>query len=259
LHRWIALVKALLLSGKKFTWIFSFQRKSQKTKKSIFLAPTAKNGFNGRNFYYTWIQLTLYYNWQQFGSNRRQKFFRKKPCTPPFYIIFTSENHLNAHSSLIKQHMAMNFAPCPCQGSSSEWKKIYLDFFTAKNGFNGRNFYYTWIQLTLYNNWQQFGSNRRQKFFRKKPCTPPFYIIFTSENHLNAHSSLIKQHMAMNFAPLDCPCQGASSDSKKIYLDFFISEKIAKKQKFHIFGSHSKKWVQWTELLLYLNSTDPIQ
>jgi hypothetical protein len=38
---------------KKFTWIFSFLRKSQKTKKSIFLAPTAKNGFNGRNFYYT--------------------------------------------------------------------------------------------------------------------------------------------------------------------------------------------------------------
>jgi hypothetical protein len=37
--------------------------------------------------------------------------------------------------------------------------------------------------------------------------------------------------MAMNFAPLDCPCQGASSESKKIYLDFFILEKIAKKTK----------------------------
>jgi hypothetical protein len=49
--------------------------------------------------------------------------------------------------------------------------------------------------------------------------------------------------MAMNFAPLDCPCQGASSESKKIYLDFFILEKIAKNQKIHIFGSHSKKWV----------------
>jgi hypothetical protein len=65
--------------------------------------------------------------------------------------------------------------------------------------------------------------------------------------------------MAMNFAPLDFPCQGASSESKKIYLDFFILEKIAKNQKIHIFGSHSKKWVQWPELLLYLNSTDPIQ
>jgi hypothetical protein len=46
--------------------------------------------------------------------------------------------------------------------------------------------------------------------------------------------------MAMNFAPLDCPCQGASSESKKIYLDFFILEKIAKNQKIHIFGSHGK-------------------
>jgi hypothetical protein len=64
--------------------------------------------------------------------------------------------------------------------------------------------------------------------------------------------------MAMNFAPLDCPCQSASSESKKVYLDFFILEKIAKNQKMHIFGSDSKKWVQWPELLLYLNSTDPI-
>jgi hypothetical protein len=69
----------------------------------------------------------------------------------------------------------------------------------------------------------------------------------------------------MNFAPLESPCQGASSESKKIYLDFFILEKIAKNQKnaknqrIHIFGLYRKKWVQWPELLLYLNSTDPIQ
>jgi hypothetical protein len=75
----------------------------------------------------------------------------------------------------------------------------------------------------------------------EKTTYPPFYIILASENHLNAHSSLIKQHMAMNFAPLDCRCQGASSESKTIYLDFFILEKIAKNQKIHIFGSHSKK------------------
>jgi hypothetical protein len=37
--------------------------------------------------------------------------------------------------------------------------------------------------------------------------------------------------MAMNFAPLDGPCQGASSESKKIYPDFFILEKIAKNKK----------------------------
>jgi hypothetical protein len=97
------------------------------------------------------------------------------------------------------------------------------------------------------------------KNFFEKTMYPPFYIIFTSENHLNAHSSLIKQHTAMNFAPLDCPCQGASSESKKIYLDFFILEKIAKNQKIHIFGFHSKKWVRWPELLLYLNSPHLIQ
>jgi hypothetical protein len=69
----------------------------------------------------------------------------------------------------------------------------------------------------------------------------PFYLIFTLENHLNAHSSLIKPHMAMNFAPLDCSCKGASSESKKICLDFSVLEKFAKNQKIHIFGSHSKK------------------
>jgi hypothetical protein len=65
--------------------------------------------------------------------------------------------------------------------------------------------------------------------------------------------------MAMNFAPLDCSCQGASSEPKKNHLDFSVLEKFAKNQKNHIFGSHSKKWVQWPELLLYLNSTHPIQ
>jgi hypothetical protein len=53
--------------------------------------------------------------------------------------------------------------------------------------------------------------------------------------------------MAMNFAPWDYTCQGASSEPKKIYLDFYVLEKFAKKQKIHIFGSHSKKWVQWPE------------
>jgi hypothetical protein len=65
--------------------------------------------------------------------------------------------------------------------------------------------------------------------------------------------------MATNFAPLDSPCQGASSESKKIYLDFFILEKIAKKPKNPYFWLPQQKWVQWPELLLHLNSTDPIQ
>jgi hypothetical protein len=83
-----------------------------------------------------------------------------------------------------------------------------------------------------------------KKFLENNHVPPPFYLIFTSENHLNAHSSLIKPHMAMNFAPLDCSCKGASSEPKKIYLDFSVLEKFAKNQKIHIFGSHSKKWVQ---------------
>jgi hypothetical protein len=41
-----------------------------------------------------------------------------------------------------------------------------------------------------------------KKFLEKNHVPPPFYLIFTSENHLNAHSSLIKLHMAMTFAPL---------------------------------------------------------
>jgi hypothetical protein len=69
------------------------------------------------------------------------------------------------------------------------------------------------------------------KKFLEKTMYPPFYLIFTSENHLNAHSSLIKPHMAMNFTPLDCSCQGASSEPKNFYLDFSVLEKFAKKQK----------------------------
>jgi hypothetical protein len=47
--------------------------------------------------------------------------------------------------------------------------------------------------------------------------------------------------MATNFAPLDYSCQGASSEPKKIYLDFSVLEKFAENQKIHIFGSHSNK------------------
>jgi hypothetical protein len=37
--------------------------------------------------------------------------------------------------------------------------------------------------------------------------------------------------MAMNFAPLDYSGQGASSEPKKIYLDFSVLEKFAKTKK----------------------------
>jgi hypothetical protein len=47
--------------------------------------------------------------------------------------------------------------------------------------------------------------------------------------------------MAMNFAPLDCSCQGASSEPKKIYLDFSVLEKLAKKTKTSIFLAPTAK------------------
>jgi hypothetical protein len=40
-------------SKKKLPEFFRFRENRKKPKKSIFLAPTAKNGFNGRNFCYT--------------------------------------------------------------------------------------------------------------------------------------------------------------------------------------------------------------
>jgi hypothetical protein len=174
--------------------------------------------------------------------------------------------------------MAMNFAPldCSCQGASSEPKKIYVDFSVLEKFAKKPKNPYFWLPQQKMGSMAgtftipEFNSSYTmtdsnlvrigdKKFLEKKPCTLPFYLIFTSENLLNAHSSLIKPHMAMNFAPLDCSCQGASSEPKKIYVDFSVLEKFAKNQKIHIFGSHSKKWVQWPELLLYLNSTHPIQ
>jgi hypothetical protein len=40
---------------------------------------------------------------------------------------------------------------------------------------------------------------------------------------------------------VDCSCQGASSEPKKIYLDFSVLEKFRKNQKKHIFWPPSKK------------------
>jgi hypothetical protein len=45
LHRWIALVKALLLSRKKFTWDFFILEKIAKNQKiQIFVSPQQKMG-----------------------------------------------------------------------------------------------------------------------------------------------------------------------------------------------------------------------
>jgi hypothetical protein len=47
--------------------------------------------------------------------------------------------------------------------------------------------------------------------------------------------------MAMNVAPLHCSRQGASSEPKKIYLDFSVLEKFAKKTKKSIFLAPTAK------------------
>jgi hypothetical protein len=60
------------------------------------------------------------------------------------------------------------------------------------------------------------------KFFSKKPCTPPFYRICTPKKHLNGHSSLIKHNMTMKSTPLDSSFQCASFEPKKFYLAFFV-------------------------------------
>jgi hypothetical protein len=46
--------------------------------------------------------------------------------------------------------------------------------------------------------------------------------------------------MAMNFAPLDCPRQGASFESKTIYLDFCVLEKFAKTKNSIFLGPTAK-------------------
>jgi hypothetical protein len=56
------------------------------------------------------------------------------------------------------------------------------------------------------------------KNFLENNHVPPPPPLLSNFHFGNAHSSLIKPHMAMNFAPLDCSCQGASSEPKKIHV-----------------------------------------
>jgi hypothetical protein len=106
LHRWIALVKALLLSRKKFTWISRFREIRKNPKNPYFWLPQQKMGSMAGTF--TIPEFSSSYSITDSNLVRigDKKIFGKKPRTPPFYLIFTSENHLNAHSSLIKPHMA---------------------------------------------------------------------------------------------------------------------------------------------------------
>jgi hypothetical protein len=304
------LYTAGFLFSMRFFWVekilprfFRLREIHKKPKNSyffIFLPPTPTNRVYDRNIPYARIQLILYNNSPQFCSNRRQKFFSKKPWTPTFYRICTSKKCLNGHSSIIKLNMAMNcmytagflfsmrffwvekilprffrlreihkkpknsyflifLPPTPTnrvydrnfpyariqlilyinspQFRSNRRQKFFsknheplpknsyfLIFLppTPTNRVYDRNIPYARIQLILYNNSPQFCSNRRQKFFSKKPWTPTFYRICTSKKCLNGHSSIIKLNMAMNCTPLDSSFQCASFESKKFYLVFFV-------------------------------------
>jgi hypothetical protein len=156
--------------------------------------------------------------------------------------------------------MAMNFAPldCPCPGASSEPKKIYLAFSVLEKIAKKPKNPYFWLPqqkmgsmagtftIPEFNSPYTITGSKLvrigdKKISEKNHVPPPFYLIFTSENHLNAHSSLIKQHMAMNFAPLDCPCQGASSEPKKNLPGFFRFRENRKKPKKSIFLAPTAK------------------
>jgi hypothetical protein len=65
------------------------------------------------------------------------------------------------------------------------------------------------------------------KHFFLKPLSMEFS---PPEKNLNAHNSLIKQHIAMNSASLDSPYQRASPN-RKILPCFFHLREIRKKQK----------------------------
>jgi hypothetical protein len=125
LLRWIALVKALLLSQKKkLPGFFRFREIRKKTKNPYFWLPQQKMGSMGGTFTIPEFNSSHTITDSNLVRIGDKKFLEKNHV--PFYLSFTSEHHLNAHSSLVKQHMAMNFAPLDCsgQGASSEPKKI---------------------------------------------------------------------------------------------------------------------------------------
>jgi hypothetical protein len=66
--------------------------------------------------------------------------------------------------------------------------------------------------------------------------------------------------MAMNFAPLDCSCQGASSEPKKKLLGFFRFREIRKKPKNPYFWLAQQKMgsMAGTFTIPEFNSSDTI-
>jgi hypothetical protein len=83
LHRWIALVKALLLSRKNVPGFFRFREIRKKPKTPYFWLPQQKMGSMAGTFTIREFNSSYENNSQQFGSNRRQKIFGKNHVPPP--------------------------------------------------------------------------------------------------------------------------------------------------------------------------------
>jgi hypothetical protein len=49
-------------------------------------------------------------------------------------------------------------------------------------------------------------------------------VVFSLQKHIRFVEFVASDEQRSLLAPLDCPCQGASSESKKIYLDFSVLE-----------------------------------
>jgi hypothetical protein len=76
------------------------------------------------------------------------------------------------------------------------------------------------------------------KHFFLKPLSMEFS---PPEKNLNAHNSLIKQHIAMNSASLDSPYQRASSEPKNFTLLFSFERNSQKTKTKKNVGSHTNK------------------
>jgi hypothetical protein len=83
LHRWIALVKALLLSRKKFTWIFPFREIRKKPKNPYFWLPQQKMGSMAGTFPIPEFNSSYTITDSNLVRIGDKKFLEKKPRTPP--------------------------------------------------------------------------------------------------------------------------------------------------------------------------------
>jgi hypothetical protein len=143
LHRWIALVKALLLSRNNLPGFFRFREIRKKPKNPYFWLPQQKMGSMAGTFTIPEFNSSYTITDSNLVRIGDKNFFEENHVPPPFYLIFTSENHLNAHSSLIEHNMTMNSTPLDSsqlfdwlkflEGNSLPKQVIYHQFSQTQN------------------------------------------------------------------------------------------------------------------------------